>query len=738
MMKVKNKLFKKWLFIQVGFLILMTIISISLYLYTANAIREHLLELYYEKIQSVESEVDASIKSAMAEGMNYIINPIMPLLSITKTDDIKEVERDFARIVDNIKQTNSSNKSVSEIILYFPELDRFISSAGVMDKEIFSQIYSYPSTNLNNLCDIINFESIDNKVLPVYTFRNSIEGVKTGVSIINMVSGMDITGRVMVLIEDNFIKNILVKNKKHDEDILLVSIDDGRNIFATIDDNMIIDEYNLDIKKGHSSIEILGIEYYCFQTVSKDTQLIYSHLIPMDLFYEKYFKFQRTSVILFVLTILLGVIISYYITLIKYRPIHLIAEKSKKLLDYDITNDFDELKQISNALISASRVKDVLNNHQKYISDGCWRMILNGKLNLTDTTDYVKQIIKISEKAEYTIVIIDVLESTKLVEIDNFMKKATSKINNLGLLHALVKDGTIILIFKNSIDYLIPEFKTIVNNLQEKIIISIGITKKGTEGIIDSYKVAKKNLNYKILPNSNNIISPYDEIVNISITIPYEKEVQFTGLIQAGEFVKANIMLDGFIEVSMNENVNPFAYKVYLYYLANSIIRSAKYLKEENDIVNELLIKFKNAFNTSTHESVIKIMKEALLIVCTTYKEKQKSSNYALNARIIKWIEKNLYNNQLNPNLVADTFKLNQSYLRSFFKEQNGLAFWDYINTQRILLAQEKLIHTTNNIITIATSCGYISLSTFVRSFKKLTGMTPGQYRKLSRLKEEL
>jgi two-component system response regulator YesN len=53
-----------------------------------------------------------------------------------------------------------------------------------------------------------------------------------------------------------------------------------------------------------------------------------------------------------------------------------------------------------------------------------------------------------------------------------------------------------------------------------------------------------------------------------------------------------------------------------------------------------------------------------------------------------------------------------------------------YIQGERIKLAQKLLLGSTYSVSEITERCGYLSESTFCRVFKQKNGVTPTEYRK--------
>lgn len=88
------------------------------------------------------------------------------------------------------------------------------------------------------------------------------------------------------------------------------------------------------------------------------------------------------------------------------------------------------------------------------------------------------------------------------------------------------------------------------------------------------------------------------------------------------------------------------------------------------------------------------------------------------------------YAKDLTLEWVSSLFYLNPSYLSFLFKEKHGENFTDYINRLRIEHAKHTLTSTDDKIYRIAKQLGYDNPKYFFRVFKKMTGLTPEEYRK--------
>ncbi|HBR01027.1 MAG TPA: AraC family transcriptional regulator, partial [Ruminiclostridium sp.] len=94
----------------------------------------------------------------------------------------------------------------------------------------------------------------------------------------------------------------------------------------------------------------------------------------------------------------------------------------------------------------------------------------------------------------------------------------------------------------------------------------------------------------------------------------------------------------------------------------------------------------------------------------------------------ISYISKN-YMQKISLEKVAAAVYLSPSYFSKIFKEETGTNFVTYLNNYRISVAKRLLMDNSIDIVDISNLVGYEDQSYFSKSFKKITGMTPGKYR---------
>lgn len=141
--------------------------------------------------------------------------------------------------------------------------------------------------------------------------------------------------------------------------------------------------------------------------------------------------------------------------------------------------------------------------------------------------------------------------------------------------------------------------------------------------------------------------------------------------------------------------------------------KKSEYQLKVKSLLNLLLINLVRNFNYSDKENSVNTLQ---------FKNIQ---------HILNFIDEH-FTEKLSLNELAEKAGMSPNYFSSFFKKISGIALWDYINNKRINMAVQLLREngSVKNILEIATLCGFNNTTHFNKMFKRVTGMTPTEYRK--------
>lgn len=103
--------------------------------------------------------------------------------------------------------------------------------------------------------------------------------------------------------------------------------------------------------------------------------------------------------------------------------------------------------------------------------------------------------------------------------------------------------------------------------------------------------------------------------------------------------------------------------------------------------------------------------------------------NRELVDKAIEYLRQNFNSEVRLENLAMQSF-ISKNYFSRLFREVTGISFSDYIQRLRVDEACSLLRTTDMKVVDIAAQAGFKDLKFFYEVFKKLTGKTPGDYRK--------
>lgn len=95
----------------------------------------------------------------------------------------------------------------------------------------------------------------------------------------------------------------------------------------------------------------------------------------------------------------------------------------------------------------------------------------------------------------------------------------------------------------------------------------------------------------------------------------------------------------------------------------------------------------------------------------------------------IDYINKNLFNQSLSLTDIAESINVHKVYLCRIFKEETGENVTQYILNARIEKSKEIILSTNYKLYEISDKLGFNSPQQFSILFKKVTGITPNQFR---------
>lgn len=118
--------------------------------------------------------------------------------------------------------------------------------------------------------------------------------------------------------------------------------------------------------------------------------------------------------------------------------------------------------------------------------------------------------------------------------------------------------------------------------------------------------------------------------------------------------------------------------------------------------------------------------------LCDRIKEHQGEEKETFE-EILSYIDDNYLAYDFSIQKVAERFHSKISNFSQYFKKRSGLTFKQYVDCVKADKAKQLLADTDESLESISEILGYSNASSFIRAFKRVANMTPGEYREETR-----
>ena len=260
---------------------------------------------------------------------------------------------------------------------------------------------------------------------------------------------------------------------------------------------------------------------------------------------------------------------------------------------------------------------------------------------------------------------------------------------------------------------------------------SVGNAVDEAAKVSESYQSALNLLDYSIVARSNSVCS-FDEIFVHTGLMDSDISPEFDKLrscILALDNEEACLVLDAIYDrLVQYSQTTPQLLKNITTEILLVISNVSPSIKAEFWYGNGPVQKIIGGFSQIT---TIRELKDAVKNVACLAMERlssMKSSMHPMVTRLIRYIEDN-YMKEFSLKTLSESLNINPIYLGQLFKNETGEVFSNYINKYRIGKAKELLQGSNITIADISGRTGYQNPSYFISIFKKLTGLSPAEYR---------
>lgn len=213
----------------------------------------------------------------------------------------------------------------------------------------------------------------------------------------------------------------------------------------------------------------------------------------------------------------------------------------------------------------------------------------------------------------------------------------------------------------------------------------------------------------------------------------YETENHLLQAVTAGRLHKAELFFSNLLSRQFEQRTgNPLRDLKNYAIVLNTLLRKAAEKAVVHPIhLHSISSQYARKIEALTSKSsCIALTKEMVRKYCLLVKNHSLKGYSLLIRKVIARIDFDL-TADLSLKTQAELLNVNSSYLSTLFKKETGSTLTEYVNRKRVEHALLLLNSTDMQIQTIAQYCGITDVNYFTKTFKKIVGRTPKEYREM-------
>lgn len=552
---------------------------------------------------------------------------------------------------------------------------------------------------------------------------------------------------------------IIIRNQTNPS-VLFIAFADAQKMYRDFHQSITNDFYILDSSRrsyfasggekagaipafdGQSSFVKQGDNYY-FYKKGASSGLTYVNIIPNDNISQM--KWNITFVLLLALAILLSLLASFLFSLRLRRPVKQLVKAIQLLTTGSPWRKQSAIKEFA---IIQEKVRHLLDSNMDINQDLEHRNSLlrhyayiNQLKNIRSSAGYLKDLIKSNQP--YRVVLFKLTFRPRLLEEIGDEERATNfirdYINNVltenypeSLTLQLESDQLLAVIYADDAGPDLDETLEGIKNVLE-LDLAYCFSTMAISGHYEhpdefklSFEQAKSMLHLRKFNGTNQILRvisgakpanyylmpAQEEKLNASLTNGNEPQIM--------QFVKRELAALRKKEATDHE-VKGFAN-----YLADRAKRALVVNQLDCELIQTMQTELQHCH---AFEELERLFEEWLPRLMNLVRSKKEKKDH-ITSFVFDYLEQH-YAHDITLDMMADKLNITRSYLSTYFKEKTGTYFVDYVNLIRVSRAKELLSCSDVKIQDAAARVGYQNINSFNRMFKKFTGVTPSEFRKV-------
>lgn len=762
-----KKISKKHYFKLIAFLVILSSVPVIVtgglsYWQSSKAIVDYSNEEKKQNIYQIHTNVEQALRYIDLSTTYFLRSP--QTREFLNEEMNADAFSEFHKLRKDLNHLQTLETGIEDIILVSLEKKWLVNNDGLqhLDKKTYEQLNTH---YLNTDQPQWLLEEADRIQLPNATKKSCSH-------YINLIKKLPITssspeGIVSVLVPACELNNIMAESNDEESFIILDKNNQTiahSNVAYTGEDgyipNALFDKINRSETDGQFEHQINGVDYKVSYQTSDYSDWSYLSLVKLSDLHSKSSSIGWITALIVSILLIISLCFAIISGRLLYKPVQklknaiqlnsqaddagkgnefdLIETHIEKLLNHNnqlekrVQNQVTQLKQLFMIrLLQGKVVKSEIPikvNAFDYNQNWNWITVFSLKIDAIDQGKFNKN------DQDLILFAINNLIEDLIPQEERFSPVVINDTQSTLFIHADDKEAAYTHEMNQKAKYLQKKIKELFH-----LSVSIGISKRHSslEEAKVAYKESKEALKYRLKMGEESIIFYENLDRRYSSIAPYPSAIK-------------NKIFDA-IKLSNKEVATEEIAKLFHYIKSNDIhhqqleIILSRFLYELYELKELIGVNVEGFQSTDmiTHyqqfgtlEDIQSWLSDRIILpLIDNIDARDESKNKKVSDKMLSIIHRN-FDKDISLDLIAAELHYNPNYLSGIFQKELGYSFSEYLLRYRLNKAKEWLTTTSMSVKEIAEKLHYNNSQNFIRSFRKMEGVTPGKYRTQYKQKE--
>ncbi|NOU75487.1 helix-turn-helix domain-containing protein [Paenibacillus sp. LMG 31458] len=741
------KLFYKYLFSYIFILLVpLIILGAFIYVYFLGIIKEDVISNNMNKLDHIRYVIDDHLKQIRVISDQIYIKNMTPFF-------FEDNPLMSLKTIDDLKNYTLTNNFISDILM-FNHNDQYIYSSTSSYKIplFFEKIYNYEQWDENSFIHDMNiYETPVVRPMESILLRGQQDKGRFTTLIYPLSSGGAKPNQtVLFLIAEKSFQNLLKDNMKDYGGNTLI-MDSNNHIVTALKDDPILQSpsfqniLNASTDELNQTVTLEHVKYIFSIVVSTETGWKYITLVPVNRIMEKVTSLKLIFMYILAFIILISCGAIYYLMLVNYKPILLLKKFTEKIWKDD-NPDRNELTSVQGALeFLNNRNTELYSRLEDYeiaAKEYMLFQLIRGKfksredlqqkahsLGLTLTKSWMRVITLKLGHIRHSFSVDSILELIENSLPDELEGYARDHMDQENIVLIIASDE----MADTSLECILA---SIQSSLKEKfeLISTVGVGRayQDVSQLPKSYIESMTAIDYRLVKGTGQIIFSY-ELETTQSRSAFSSQFASDKLkiyIKQGDLEQIDNILQKVIHFLKQDKPSMFEAKLICFEIINAVVLTIEEMNKQQPTAPMNSPDVFLLFEYETVDELVETVKKLSNEISSRLQTISTNHKASLIEQMKDYLKAHYSDCDFMLQQMAEYFNMSQASLSQYFKEHTGSNVLDFETNLKLEKAKQLLISSHLPIKDLSLEVGYYNVNSFIRRFKQVIGITPGEFRK--------